>query len=46
MNPLNCPECGRFLADSGSTGHSNGIREWEECWGRCKVHGEQEWSTR
>lgn len=42
---LHCPACGRFLSAYGSTGHSNGVTEWETCWGVCKVHGPQEWST-
>jgi hypothetical protein len=41
MYPLHCPKCGRWLADSHSTGHGNAISNWEESWGTSKVHGIQ-----
>lgn len=45
MNHLHCPDCGRFLADYGSTGHSNGVRDWDVNWGVCSKHGYVEWES-
>lgn len=44
--PLHCPECGRFLSDSGSQGYARGGYEFGDVnWGTCKVHGPQEWRS-
>lgn len=31
------------MSDSGRVGRSNGVQDWDLCWGICKVHGEQQW---